>query len=75
MRLEHLNRVKRPMKNGKATRDVEVGSGGRGMGGGGGALRGGNPGYKPQIPEEFREIMAKKQEARMKGVIAGRQAE
>ena len=45
------------------------------MGGGGGALRGGNPGYKPQIPEEFREIMAKKQEERMKGVIAGRQAE
>jgi hypothetical protein len=76
MRLEHLNRVKRPINNGKAIRDIESGSGGRGMGGGGGgAFRGaGSPGYKPQIPEEFKEIMAKKQEERMKEVVAGRQS-
>jgi len=57
-------------KNGVAGRDVP-GSGGRGMGGGGGvggAFGGGDPGYKPQIPEEFREIMKKKQEERLKSV-------
>jgi len=56
-------------KNGIATRDTSA-LGGRGMGGGVGALRGGDPGYKPQIPEEFREIMKKKQEERLKGVVA-----
>jgi hypothetical protein len=61
-------------KNGIAIRD-DAGLGGRGMGGGGGAgaLRGGSPDHKPQIPEEFREIMKKKQEERMRGVVVAKQ--
>jgi hypothetical protein len=46
---------------------------GRGMGGGG-AYGGGRPDYKPQIPEEFKEIMKKKQEDRMRGKVIAEQA-
>ena len=60
-------------KNGVAVR-AAPGSGGRGMGGGvGGAFGGGDPAYKPQIPEEFREIMKKKQEERLRGLVAAKQ--
>ena len=63
-------------KNGVAVR-ATTGSGGRGMGGGGGvggAFGGGDPAYKPQIPEEFKEIMKKKQEERLRGLVAATQA-
>jgi len=62
-------------KNGVALR-ATTGSGGRGMGGGGGvggAFGGGDPGFKPQIPEEFREIMKKKQEERLQGMVVAKQ--
>lgn len=54
---------------------VHPGPSERGMGDVGvpGARRGADPGFKPQIPEEFREIMKKKQEERLRGIVVAKQ--
>lgn len=59
-------------KNGIAPRSTSAAEG-PGTGGAAGVLRGGSPGFKPQIPEEFRELMKKKQEERLRGVVVGKQ--
>jgi hypothetical protein len=37
---------------------------------GGGGMYGARPDYKPQIPDEFKEIMRKKKEAQKQAVVA-----
>jgi hypothetical protein len=54
--------------SGAHPRDGNSGYAGRGMGGGG--MYGARPDYKPQIPDEFKEIMRKKKEAQGQAVVA-----